>query len=691
MPLRIPYHLLLLGFLLSISGLAKSQCSNYTISVTAGLYSNEVSWSLVNSGGVTVASGFAPITQVYCLPAGCYTLNMYDSYGDGWNNSVFTITSNLGQNLWSGTLNSGFSGTATFAIGGGACGGNPNCGFNITVGGGLWDAEVSWTLTDENGTAVASGFAPTSVSACLPPGCYTMLMYDSYGDGWNGAVFTVSDPNGNLVGSGGMPGGSFGSVSVDVGGGNCGGGGGGCDYTMVVGGGLYDEEISWSLNNDLGATIGAGWAPASTAICLETGCYVMNMYDSYGDGWDFAAWAIYDNLGNTVTSGTLPAGSYGTYEFSFGGADCGIVQPITASDCIDAVNVCTDLNFAIDPNGYGNILEIPTLGTVSNPEYGIGVYNPWGTTNWGCLMNGELNSTWMIVNISGSGWLDFTFGGLGMQVGFYDWIMWPYDADACQDIYYNLVPPVRCNWNGVSFGGTGLANILPPGGDPTNFEPSLYVYAGEQYLICFSNWSSVSSTVPLQFGGTAIVSCQPLLLPVSLLDFSCEAQNAAVELNWVTASESNNRRFVIERSTDLEQWKDILEVQGSGDSQELLRYSAKDTKPENGWNYYRLRQEDFNGESTDSELISCWFETSSGPIVLSNPNNGNFEIKGIEATNIYQMMLYSASGEKVETNVYAENGHLLVEVKNPKTGVYVLKISNNEGDSFNIRVLISEE
>ena len=200
------------------------------------------------------------------------------------------------------------------------------------------------------------------------------------------------------------------------------------------------------------------------------------------------------------------------------------------------MNICTNISFSIDPNGIGTMNEIPSLGSVGNPllYWGDGTLSPWGSDNEGCLQNNELNSTWMVVNIAQGGLLEFTFGGLGTQAGFYDWIMYPYSAGTCSDIPANAQAPVTCNWNWVSFGGTGLASTVPGGGDPGNYEPPLAVQTGEQYLICFSNWSSVSTVVPLQFGGTAVVSCEPVVLPIELLSFEAMTITDGVELNWVT-------------------------------------------------------------------------------------------------------------------------------------------------------------
>ena len=71
---------------------------------------------------------------------------------------------------------------------------------SFSVGGGSWDAEIGWTLVQYN-TIVASGGAGEQL-VCDLSGCYTLDMTDSYGDGWNGATYTLTDDAGNILASG---------------------------------------------------------------------------------------------------------------------------------------------------------------------------------------------------------------------------------------------------------------------------------------------------------------------------------------------------------------------------------------------------------------------------------------------------------------------------------------------------------
>ena len=232
-------------------------------------------------------------------------------------------------------------------------------------------------------------------------------------------------------------------------------------------------------------------------------------------------------------------------------------QASTASDCSDAVNICTNATFAIDPSGSGAIQELN--GNVSNPST-----NP-ASGNAGCLLSGELNSTWMVINIAGTGILEFSFGQSG-GTGFFDWIMWPYNASSCDDILNNMLPPIRCNWNGSSAGFTGVANNLPPGGNAANFEPGIPVIAGEQYLICLSNYSSQTTSLPMDFFGSADVSCTAVLVITVNDETICPGDNAtltatgATDYTWspggqttstITVSPSSTTVYTVTGTEDL--------------------------------------------------------------------------------------------------------------------------------------------
>ena len=208
----------------------------------------------------------------------------------------------------------------------------------------------------------------------------------------------------------------------------------------------------------------------------------------------------------------------------------------TASDCSDSEAGCDAVanGFPISPSGFGLIDEAngPNGSNISWPSP-----NPQGV-NSGCMFSGELNSTWISFTILNDGVMEFTLGGSGGS-GYFDWIMWQNtDGMACDDILNNTLAPVSCNWNASSAGFTGMAdpNDLPPGANPGNFQPPLNVQAGDQFILCFSNYSGLSGVV-VPFNNYGIDSGDPgasdfiCSSPTQVLDqVICEGDTATLEI-----------------------------------------------------------------------------------------------------------------------------------------------------------------
>lgn len=100
-------------------------------------------------------------------------------------------------------------------------------------------------------------------------------------------------------------------------------------------------------------------------------------------------------------------------------------------------------------------------------------------------------------------------------------------------------------------------------------------------------------------------------LPIELLNFTATPKDVEVDLEWVTASEINNDFFTVEKSLDLELWKEVLVKDGAGNSNFSKTYNDVDKNPYSGLSYYRLKQTDFNGTFTHSEPVAVYFSRKS--------------------------------------------------------------------------------
>ena len=75
-------------------------------------------------------------------------------------------------------------------------------------------------------------------------------------------------------------------------------------------------------------------------------------------------------------------------------------------------------------------------------------------------------------------------------------------------------------------------------------------------------------------GGTVFRSVNPEVIPVELISFNGIVSNNIVRLEWLTATETNNKGFEIERSlNDKTNWQKIGYTEGNGTTTNKKSYS----------------------------------------------------------------------------------------------------------------------
>ncbi len=126
-------------------------------------------------------------------------------------------------------------------------------------------------------------------------------------------------------------------------------------------------------------------------------------------------------------------------------------------------------------------------------------------------------------------------------------------------------------------------------------------------------WNGVTS-----FSGVAAAPVG-VGLPISLLDFNASMNKQYVDLNWATASETNNALFTIERSRDAVNFEKVVSEKGAGNSSVLLKYSAVDSSPYPGLSYYRLKQTDFDGKFNYSKIVPVTMDAEAEYLLYPNP------------------------------------------------------------------------
>lgn len=180
----------------------------------------------------------------------------------------------------------------------------------------------------------------------------------------------------------------------------------------------------------------------------------------------------------------------------------------------------------------------------------------------------------------------------------------------------------------------------------------------------------------------------PVPLPVELVYFAAHCENNKYILNWVTASEVNNKLFEVERSEDGLRFDKIGHVTGNGSTTKSFKYRFVDSQPLAEITYYRLKQIDLNGKATYSKIISlkaC--DSNSGTSLQFYPNpfrdnvNVLFAAPQAGETKIIVYDLQSRAVFEQDYNASLGINELTLSLQHLSDGMYIVKIA---GQGFNI-------
>lgn len=198
-------------------------------------------------------------------------------------------------------------------------------------------------------------------------------------------------------------------------------------------------------------------------------------------------------------------------------------------------------------------------------------------------------------------------------------------------------------------------------------------------MVGFSNFGTAQSMSPL---------------PIELLSFTGKSLGKTNQLEWATASETNNDFFTVEHSADGNYFQEVVVVDGAGNSTATNNYSALDQEPYNGITYYKLKQTDFNGDHTFSDIITIENHLDEINVnnIRPNPTSGLLNLdfftpfKGkvhLIITDIYGRIVYNETVSVNDgKNVLATDLGILAN------GIYSLKVSMEEYNFFSVNKIV---
>ena len=221
--------------------------------------------------------------------------------------------------------------------------------------------------------------------------------------------------------------------------------------------------------------------------------------------------------------------------------------------------------------------------------------------------------------------------------------------------------------NGTASGGGGYsggngetATLVATGGGSFNSGTNVVNTAGV---------AGGAATTPID--GSVTITCLSVL-PVELLSFNATAKNKTIDLKWSTASERNSAYFNVEQSTDSKTFLNIGQVKSFGTTNAQQAYAFLDEKPNNGINYYRLRQVDLDGQEVVSKVVSVLSTAKGNSKIKIFPSHtegslsiesGALAIDNIQVfNNVGQLVLSSGATSRLDLSAMP-SGLYLVQVK----------------------------
>ncbi len=373
----------------------------------------------------------------------------------------------------------------------------------------------------------------------------------------------------------------------------------------------------------------------------------------------------------------------GCLTFAFN-SDASIAQGgwVVTFDCLPCSN---------GPNGTDNSdCKSPTAvcgnQSITDASTGPGIISDGGG---GCVL-AENFSNWYKILISTSGTLGLTIAP-NVTADDYDFAL--YSASACA----SLGTPVRCSY-AANTGNTGMNNALnlstnsltcglPNNGSDLSEDVcgnawvnELPVLTGQSYYLLVNKWSPGGSGFTLNWNLTGGASLNCSVLPVELINFEATPIKDNVVIRWSTASETNNNFFTVERSSDGIKFEVIQILQGAGSSTIRNDYTTVDDSPYKGISYYRLKQIDFDGTISYSNIVPVKIDANNVFYIVPNPATEKAElIFGSSDNSQMQLKIFNMHGNQVAfENIDPVQGlnHHTLNLENLDKGIYYLILEN---------------
>ena len=192
----------------------------------------------------------------------------------------------------------------------------------------------------------------------------------------------------------------------------------------------------------------------------------------------------------------------------------------------------------------------------------------------------------------------------------------------------------------------------------------------------FGQHYTISGSFSTGFSGFGVGVPGGSVLPVTLVQFSGQKQQAEVLLTWQTAFEHNNHHYEIESGRNGTTFSRIGTVAAKGNTATPMDYRFFDRQPAKGANYYRLRQVDLNAKTSYSKTVAVVFAANGQSVVVyPNPATDKLTLSFATPQDGIRMNLLAADGRLLRSqNLGAAEKTKEVVISALPRGSYVMEL-----------------
>ncbi|MBX3253522.1 MAG: T9SS type A sorting domain-containing protein [Chitinophagaceae bacterium] len=269
------------------------------------------------------------------------------------------------------------------------------------------------------------------------------------------------------------------------------------------------------------------------------------------------------------------------------------------------------------------------------------------------------------------------------KIGFWDWHIQSIEEEEFNPL--SLPHPQSITVAIPDF--TGLPGLSPADLRLVGFNESTNKWedlSGGPNAVSLAKGSLLSGTIPAGVTIKALaVGSINAILPVSFVSFSVKGDGCKVKLQWQTGMEQNNSHFVVERSSNGQQFTTIARVESVGNSNSLQTYHFTDDAPVTGAvNYYRVTQVDFDGKQKSTDVRSIRMQCDGSAVALrAYPNPVSNQLNIQTGKTVVQVNVLTTNGQPVLKHVPSRNtgGTFSISMHAVQSGIYLLQLINKDG------------